>query len=405
MPQRGPGRGIQSHHIIARPRTKHQIPRRRQQPRPRAALPLMRPLRFPRLIVNRRQERLLPSPAIIPAPTFRFVFRVVEVIHAVSIRRIHIEQPRFRIKRRRLPVRRATLIRTHQSPVQLRFLRRIRNRLTLRIHALRPVRRSKRSGCNILPRNPVQQEKIPVPTRLCQQFPRLPVNHTINQNRSLIRIPVMRVMRRRLEVPRHPPRIRTHCNNRLRVKIVPRTRLARNHRLRIARAEIKQIQYRIIGRRTPRHPAAMQHRFHAGPRLRFRIPRLRMRIPAPLHLTRLGIMRRQITGYVRIVTAHAHNHMIANNQRGRRPKIHLLQITNRFVPPLLAVLDIQGHQMAIRRLEIQPVAGHGHATIPNMNPALRRPREVPDLPPRPRIHRPGMIRSREIQHPIDLQRC
>jgi len=76
-----------------------------------------------------------------------------------------------------------------------------------------------------------------------------------------------------------------------------------NHRLRVAGPEVDHVELGIVGRRAPGHAAAVQHRFDAGPGLRFRLVRVGMSVPAPLHLARFGVVRLDVAGDVEIVAA------------------------------------------------------------------------------------------------------
>ena len=68
-----------------------------------------------------------------------------------------------------------------------------------------PVRRAKRDGQKIFSGHAIQHKEVAISTRLRQQLARLSIKRCIDQNRSLHRIPIVRIMRRCLKVPRNLP--------------------------------------------------------------------------------------------------------------------------------------------------------------------------------------------------------
>src|SRR5947208_11692510 len=99
----------------------------------------MTPADLPCLVVDGLQHRFAPSTAIIAAPTFRLLRIVIDVIHAESSSRIHIEQTRLWAEARRRPVRCTRLVRGDERPIRLWLLCWIRNRLPFGIQTLGPV--------------------------------------------------------------------------------------------------------------------------------------------------------------------------------------------------------------------------------------------------------------------------
>ena len=139
-----------------------------------------------------------------------------------------------------------------------------------------------------LARGPVQQEVLSVARRLRDQLPLLPVDLVVYQHGGLGRIPVVRVVRRRLVVPHHLPGVGVQGDDRSGEQVVARTVLVGDHRLRVAGRDVDVVQLGVVGGRRPRHAAAVLHRFFARPRLRARIAHLlRHGVPAPLPLAAL----------------------------------------------------------------------------------------------------------------------
>src|SRR5262245_30415928 len=115
----------------------------------------------------------------------------------------------------------------------------------------------------------------------------------------------MSVMWRCLEIPNEFSSIRIESDNTLREQIVAEPLPAIDHGLRISGTEIKQTQLRIVGVGTPSHATAVSPGFFIGPGFCFGSARLRVRIPAPLHRARFGIVRLKITRNIEIITTHA----------------------------------------------------------------------------------------------------
>jgi len=92
--------------------------------------------------------------------------------------------------------------------------------------------------------------------------------------------------------------------------------------------------------------------------------------------------------------------VIANHHRRGSGEILLLHVRDLFVPTLLTGFCIERHQVIVGRFEEKPIAVHAHAAITNMDTALGAPKVVPNFAARPRIHRPRIIRGREVEIPF-----
>ena len=126
-------------------------------------------------------------------------------------------------------------------------------------------------------------------------------------------------------------------------------------------------------------------------------------LPAPLQSTRLRIVRLDVAGIVQIVAADPGDHVVANDDRRRRAVVEQLEIADRRAPPLAAVLHIQRHQVAVRRLEEHPLTENGNTAVGEMIAAGARPDIVPTLAPCTGIDRPYVIGHREVEDAVDLQ--
>ena len=125
------------------------------------------------------------------------------------------------------------------------------------------------------------------------------------------------------------------------------------------------------------------------------------------HCTRSGfrIARFQVTRHVQRIAAHADDDVVLDHERRGRAEIFLLHVGDlggfqRIFP----VLGVERNQIAIRRLEVQPVAIHAEAAIADVDAALGVPVEAPELASAAGVHRPGVIGDREVQNAVDFER-
>ena len=74
------------------------------------------------------------------------------------------------------------------------------------------------------------------------------------------------------------------------------------------------------------------------------------------------------------------------------------------MPALLPRRRIEGHEVVVRRQEIDPVAVHADAAVADVDAAARLPEVVPDFAPGPRVDGPDVIGRRKVQRAVDHQR-
>ena len=267
----------------------------------------MRPLHLTRLVIDRFQHAFAPHAIISACPAERAV-RGLREVDPIARMRADNKQPGLRIEARRPVIRQPALVRRNQPAVRSRIFRRIRNRLSLLIEARRPVHRTERSRHQALAGLPVQHEEVPVARCLHQHLPRLAVEVAIHQHRNLHRVPVVRVVRRRLKRPLLLPRVRIDRHDAARIRVVARPHVAIQHRRRISRAPEHRVRIGIVSAGHPRHAAGR------------RIGRARRRraVPAPLRLARLRVDRLQEPRQIIEVARNTDQHMIPDNQRRHR---------------------------------------------------------------------------------------
>ena len=202
----------------------------------------------------------------------------------------------------------------------------------------------------------------------------------------------MRIVGRRLVVPRHPAGIDLYGNQRAREQVVALAADARITRSRVAGAEDVELRFGIVRARHPDLTAAVARRVETWPRLQARIARIhRHGIKLPLQLARLGIERLQKSRSVEVV-AGADEHVIADDNRRERREILLLEIGDFDVPALLAGARIERDQIVVGRLEVEVVVPHADAAAADMRAAARFPEVVPDLMAVARVDGPRVVR-------------
>src|SRR4051812_40506563 len=135
-----------------------------------------------------------------------------------------------------------------------------------------------------------------------------------------------------------------------------------------------------------------------------RIALARRTPPFPLNRTGFGIVRFEEPGIVQVVSADAHKNVVSdyNGSCGRR--VVELRIGDLNLPLLLAGLSIQADEMAIRTLEVQPIAPHANPTISDGAASIWRVLIMPKFAPGPDICRPDIVGRSEIKNIVDKQR-
>ena len=250
----------------------------------------------------------------------------------------------------------------------------------------------------------IEEHVVAVAVRLRHELPRAPIDDAVDEHRRLRRVPVVRVVRRHLVAPRHLPGVRVERHDRAGPQVVACAALAGEHRIRIAGADVVEVQLRIVGARQPRHAATMRHRVLVGPRLRARLAFARRRVPPPHHLAAFGIARFEIAGNVERIAAHADDHLLADDDRCVGREVLALHAGDFLMPPLLPRPCVERDEIVVRRQEIEPFLVNPDAAVADVIAAPRLPEVVPHLPARPRVDRPHVVRRRQIQHAVDEQR-
>src|SRR5438270_13172304 len=97
----------------------------------------------------------------------------------------------------------------------------------------------------------IEHEEVAVARGLCEQLTKLPIDLAVEQDRFFDVVPIMRVVRRSLEIPGEFARIRVQRHNRARPKVVPFPALRSMNRIWIAYTPIQQVELGIVGATQP----------------------------------------------------------------------------------------------------------------------------------------------------------
>ena len=250
----------------------------------------------------------------------------------------------------------------------------------------------------------IQQEVVPVAARLRDHLARPPVEVAVDEDRRLRGVPVVRVVRRDLVVPRHLPGIRIQRDDGARIEVVAGTAESGEHRLGIAGAEVIEIELGIVGARNPRHAATVRHRIFVGPAVGAGLAGARCRVPAPDQVAAFRIARLEVAGDIERVAADTDDDLPADDHGRVGREVLALHVRDLVVPALLAGRHVERDEVVVGRQEVQPVAEYAHATVADVVATARFPRVVPDLPPGPHVQRIDVIGHREVQDAVQHQR-
>src|SRR5205085_9997827 len=93
-----------------------------------------------------------------------------------------------------------------------------------------------------LPVRAIEDEKLAIPRGLREQLARLSIEIRVKENSRLRRVPVVRIVRRRLEVPAHLSVIRIERHDLRREEIGARAIDVRDDRLRVPARDVQVVQ-------------------------------------------------------------------------------------------------------------------------------------------------------------------
>src|SRR5271168_4345112 len=95
--------------------------------------------------------------------------------------------------------------------------------------------------------------------------------------------------------------------------------------------------------------------------------------------------------------------MITDHNRRNGREVLLIKVGDDLMPTLLARFRIERHQVVVRGLEVEPIAIHPHAAVPDVGTAFGLPEIVPEHRAVAGVHSPGVVRHGYIQDAVYLQ--
>ena len=122
----------------------------------------------------------------------------------------------------------------------------------------------------------------------------------------------------------------------------------------------------------------------------------------PVALAGFGVVRLEEPGRVEVV-ARSDEHVIVDDDWRHRREVLLVEVGDLDVPALLAGLDVERHEVIVRRLEEEVVAPDGRAAIADVRAALRLPVVAPQLAAVARVDRPDVVGRGHIENAVHLQ--
>src|SRR6202162_141691 len=149
----------------------------------------MAPTNHAGLIVNGLEYAFAPNPVIRPCPPVRPIGRLGK-IDAVARMGVDDKQSVLGVEAGGTVVGKTALVGGNQASIGSRLFGGSWNRAALLIDSERPVHRSERSGQKALAVRAVENEEVAVARGLHEHLLRLAVELSLEQHRSLNRIPV-----------------------------------------------------------------------------------------------------------------------------------------------------------------------------------------------------------------------
>src|SRR5438270_2457857 len=355
---------------------------------------VVRPAQFPRFIIDRLQLCLSKKAVIRASPAIFAVLRLGE-INAVAIARANEKQTGLGIETWRAIIGRASFVRRNQSAIARRLLRRIRNGASALVHAGGPIDRSECRREKALPGRAVQHKEITIARSLQQHLARSPFEFSIDQNRNFDGIPIVRVVRRRLETPDQLAGVGIEGHNAAGPGIVARAILGGQHGRGISGSEVNKIEFRIVSPRDPHVSAGSA----AAKSLRG-FSRKRA-VKGPLRVARLRIKRFQHAWKIVEISGGADQDVVPNYEGRHRRPIALLHVRDLYIPLHVSVSCIEADQVCVRSREVHGILVQGNAPMTDVQTLVERISVVPHGIRGTSIEGPYVIRSRYVQNTVE----
>src|SRR2546427_3553445 len=167
----------------------------------------MAPADLAGLIVDSLDHALAPNAIVCARPSVDSVGRLGKINTPAGMG-IHDEQTISGVEAGGTVIGKTTLVGRNKPSIGGRLFGGIWNRTALFIDSKGPIHRAVRNGQEILPVGAVKNKEVAVARSLHEHLLRLAVEVSIDQHRSLNRIPVVGIVRRYLEGPPQLARVR-----------------------------------------------------------------------------------------------------------------------------------------------------------------------------------------------------
>src|SRR6185437_2642883 len=363
-----------------------------------AAIGGMLPASFAGLIVDSLQHGFRGEEKVAARPSFGVLAWHGQIKDSHALPRVDVEKSSLGIEARGLPI--CADAAADQNAVRLRLFIFCRNRLAAFIETREPVGRHEWLRQKSLAVGAIEHEEHSIFIGLREHFPRLALEGFVKENGRHHRIPIMRIVRRALKIPNQFSSVRIERNDRAGIKIRAHARVAIFHRMRIASAPVKQIEFRIVRARQPSHTAAASDHVRI---MRPGVPRgialLGHGIPTPLNFAVYRINGFEETGKIRGIAGSSLDQMIANHERGHCAECFQRWIGDLNLPEHLSRLRIDAEKLRIESVHVEAILPHRDAFIASTRRKTRT-YKMPNLAARARVRSPDLIATRNVQNAI-----
>src|SRR5579864_1443342 len=279
-----------------------------------------------------------------------------------TLKRNHIEEPGIWIVRRREPVSGAVDAGTDICALR-RWNSTRENRTTRSVYVFGPIQflheRSRVQKSSI---GPVENIEKAIPVGLYQQASPRAALLRIHQDRGFIRIVVVQIVRRELEVPFQFARIGVESQHASRIKIVAGAGVSHKVRRRITGCPIQSIEFRIIGTGHPGRPTSVKIGI-VGPTRGAKLPGPGYCPETPHQLSSLRIVGGHKSADSGVATGSTHDHRVFHYEwrAGGAVLLGLIGIFN--VPAQAARASVEAEQMSIIGFYVNRIVPYGNTAV------------------------------------------
>src|SRR5882724_12260334 len=362
------------------------------------------PDNFSGFVIECADRGIGPQVSITPAPAFGFGFVDSVVVDAENSAGVDIKKICLGIEAGSHPVGGAVGAGFDESAIGGGRCARLCDRTAFCVDAGGPGLFNERSSGEMLAVRAVKQEIKSVAAGLREEFARLALEFGVEKNGRLHGVPIVNVMRRRLEMPDEFAGVGIERDDGAGVKIVAGAAFTGEDGIGISSAPVEKIQIGIVGAGHPRHAAAVSYGVGIfRPSFGARFAGFWRGEPLPLFRASFWIDGDEEAGNVGDVAGDAGDDVIFYDERRHGGEVAELIVGEDDVPTDGAVFRVQANQMCVGRFDVDPVFVHGDATMADVI-AFGFTLIVPDLATEFRVDGPNMVGRSEIHDAVDDER-